>query len=50
MLLDQYIVNSCFGVFSICNSLGRAWVKQWVGVGQQVHISLWPTHLLPDLL
>ena len=45
-----YIVNSCFGVFSICNGLGRAWVKQWVGVGQQVHISLWLTQFLPNLL
>ena len=26
----MHIVNSCFGVFSICNGLGRAWVKRWV--------------------
>ena len=28
------IVNSCFGVFSICNGLERAWAKRWVGVDQ----------------
>ena len=45
-----YIVNSCFGFFSICNDLVRAWVKQGLVVGQQVHISLWLTQFLPNLL